>query len=575
MDYIFKNVIKYRRAFSLVFFLIFFGICIELLKPWPLKFVIDYLTSGKLGRKSLGLALPANITESVTTFLIFIASVILILAILDALVSYYTTYLQRKTGTEIITRLRSRLFSHVQRLSLQFHYKRRTGEMVKRITHDTEYLEAVFSESLASLLKGSLQILGMAIIMFWMDWQMMLVALILTPLLLWIMLIFTREIRKASRVQRHREGNLAAIAQETFSSIEIVKTYNRERFVDELFDQESVANYQAALNATNVEAKFMPVVQVVTAFGVVVVVCFGVLRVQAGVLTAGDLWVFLSYLKAFYKPLKDFSRQLRRLMRGQVRWEKIEELLNEPPCSGEPGTIRAPELRGNIEFDHVHFAYADGLPVLKGICLKIHAGEKVALVGPTGSGKSTLVSLLAKLYVPQAGRILVDDQDLRDFTADSVREQMSFVLQETLLFRTTIRENIAYGRLDASFGEIVQAAKMARIHDFILSLPDGYETIVGERGVTLSGGQRQRISIARAILRNAQIIILDEPTTGLDLITAREVWKALTILTRNKTTILISHQPQLALEMDTIYHLEKGEIVEIRNSNFSFAQQAI
>ncbi|MFQ5649825.1 MAG: ABC transporter ATP-binding protein [bacterium] len=561
-----ENLEAHRRAFGSIFFLTLGAILAELLKPWPLKFVIDYLVEGQPGRGGVGLALPAVLTDSVPAFLAFIAAAILLIAVADGVITYHSTYLQKKTGGEIITRLRSRLFSHVQRLSLQFHYSLRTGEVVKRITNDTSFLEGVFSESLSGLLKGTLLILGMAAIMFWMDWQMMLVALILAPLLFYITMIFTRKIKRAARTRRHREGNLASIAQETFSSIETVKTYSREKFTDELFEHESEANLEAALNASNVEAKFMPVVQVVTAFGVVVVICFGVIRVKAGVLTPGDLWVFLSYLRAFYKPLKDFSRQLRRLVRGQVHWEKIAELLQTEPQSDSQTSRIAPKLRGNIAFQHVHFAYDGDVPVLNDLTLEIAAGEKVAIVGPTGSGKSTLVSLLAKLYDPTAGRILIDGHDLGAFTADSIRGQLSFVLQQTLLFRTSIRENIAYGRLDATREEIVAAAKLARIHDFVCRLPQGYETIVGERGATLSGGQRQRLAIARAILRDAQIIVLDEPTTGLDPATEAEVWDQLRILTRNKTTILISHQHQLALEMDKIYCLERGEISELQPS---------
>ncbi|RMF58922.1 MAG: ABC transporter ATP-binding protein, partial [Calditrichaeota bacterium] len=536
--------------------------------------VIDYLTGGVSGRA--GLTLPETFKSSVTAFLGFVATAILLIAILDGTFAYFGTYLQRKVGGEVITGLRSRLFAHVQRLSLRFHYSWRTGEMVNRITSDTSYLETVFSESISAALKGVLQILGMAAVMLWMDWQMMLIALVLAPLLFWVTVVFTKKIKRASRAQRLRQGNLAAIAQETISSIQIVKAYSRESYSDEVFENESWANLQASLAASSVEAKFMPAVQVVTAFGVVVVVCFGVVRVHAGALSPGDLWVFLSYLKVFYRPLKILSKQLRRFVRGQVCWEKISELLHVEDGADERNLKPAPRFKGGIEFRELHFAYTPGQPVLKGLDLRINPGDKVAIVGATGSGKSTLVSLLAKLYRPTRGQILIDGQNIRDFTAASIREQMSFVLQETLLFRTSIRENIAYGRLDASFEEIVKAAKLAKIHDFIESLPDGYDTIVGERGATLSGGQRQRVAIARAILRDAQILILDEPTTGLDPLTAGEVWNELKLLTRNKTTILISHEPGLALEMDRIYRLEHGKVEEVQglahsaNSHFTY-----
>lgn len=558
-----ENLKPHRRAFALIFILTLAGIATELLKPWPLKFVIDYLTTGNANHGARGRFLPEAVTESVTYFLAFITGFILLLALSDGLIRYFDTYLQKKTGGEIISRLRFRLFAHIQRLSLSFHNSHRSGELVNRITGDTLYLETIFSESISAVVKGLLQILGMATVMMWMDWQMMLVALVLAPLLFLIAVHFTRKIKKASRTQRHREGNLASIAQETISAIEIVKAYNRERYSDEVFQTENSANLQASLAATSVEAKFMPVVQSVTAVGVVIVVCFGILRVQAGVLTPGDLWVFLSYLKAFYRPLKDLSRQLRRLMHGHVRWEKITELLQMPSWLNESRFGTAPAFRGDIEFQNVNFTYGENGPVLKNVDLKIRAGEKIALIGPTGSGKSTLLSLLAQLYEPSAGKIFIDGQDIQRFNPESIREQMSFVLQDTLLFRTTIRENIAYGRLDASFEEIVAAARQARIHDFIVTLPAGYDTIVGERGSTLSGGQRQRLAVARAILRNSRIIILDEPTTGLDAVTESALWDEFTQLTQDRTTILVSHQPQLAIKMDRVYYLENGRLIEI------------
>ncbi|RMH85640.1 MAG: ABC transporter ATP-binding protein [Calditrichaeota bacterium] len=562
-SFLVENIRPHGATLGGILMLLLGGIVTELLKPWPLKFVIDYLTAGSLDRHISTVTLPEAVTHSLPVFLLFIAGAILFIAVTDGVLRYYQTYLQKRVGSEIVARIRSRLFSHIQRLSLRFHYSRRTGEIVNRITQDTGYLETVFSESVSSLLKGILQIAGMAAIMLWMDWQMMLVALMLTPLLFWITVNFTRKIKKASRTQRRREGNLASIAQETISSIKVVKAYSREGYSEKVFENESLANLKASLAATHVEAKFMPVVQTVTAFGIVVVVCFGIYRVQAGILSPGDLWVFLSYLQAFYRPLKILSKQLHRLVQGQVRLEKIVELLQiEDSIEAHKGAVLT-RVRGDLEFREVRFGYSPAVPVLNGITLQIRAGEKIAIVGPTGSGKSTLVSLLARLYDPTAGQILIDGRDIREFNPDSLREQISFVLQETLLFRTTIKENIAYGRLDASFDEIVEAAKRAKIHEYIMSLPDGYNTVIGERGITLSGGQRQRLAIARAVLRKARIIILDEPTTGLDPATEAELWQELKTLIQGKTTILISHQHGLALDMDRVYYLNQGQLQEL------------
>lgn len=297
------------------------------------------------------------------------------------------------------------------------------------------------------------------------------------------------------------------------------------------------------------------------------VVCFGVVRVRAGVLSAGDLWIFLSYLRGLRGPIKELSKGLRRVSRTHARWERIQQLFETEAPAEDPGLAVAPRLAGHISVRDVDFSYAGQALVLREVDLEIRAGEHVALIGPTGAGKSTLVSLLAGLYAPTRGTIALDGHDLRSLRGSSVREQIAFVLQETVLFRTSIRENIAYGRLDASFDEIKAAAGAARIHDFIVGLPDGYDTVVGERGATLSGGQRQRIAIARALLRDARILILDEPTTGLDTSTERDVWEQLRALMHGRITILISHQLRLAGEMDRVLHLDRGRLVEAGKSS--------
>jgi ATP-binding cassette subfamily B protein len=355
------------------------------------------------------------------------------------------------------------------------------------------------------------------------------------------------------------------MTQETLASIALVKAFSREPFVDEIFERENAANLKASLAAAAVEAKFAPVVRVLMAVGSVIVLCFGVVRVREGVLSAGDLWVFLSYFRNLRGPLKELSNALRRLARAEVRWERVRDLFDTALPTDDRTRLPAPRFTGHVTMRDVDFEYTPGVPVLRRLSLEVAAGEGVAIIGATGAGKSTLVSLIAALYEPTRGTVAIDRHDLATLRPDSVREQIAFVLQETVLFATTVRENIAYGRLDATEDEIVAAARAARIHDFVMTLPEGYETIVGERGATLSGGQRQRIAIARAILRDARILILDEPTTGLDLQTEREVWEQLKTLMRGRTTVLISHHPHLARDMDRVYHLADGQVVEERN----------
>src|SRR5262249_4654804 len=305
-----------------------------------------------------------------------------------------------------------------------------------------------------------------------------LIAVAVGPFVYWVTASFTTVIKRTSRVQRQCEGQLAAIAQETLSAIEIVKAYSREAFSDQLFERQSAANLKATLAAAAVEAKFSPVVRALMAAGIATVVCFGVVRVRAGILSAGDLWVFLSYLRGMRGPIRDLSKNLRGLARTQVRWERVHELLQMRSPTDDDRAV-APRLAGRITFTDADFAYAAAeTPVLRGVTLDIPAGERVAIIGQTGAGKSTLVRLVAALHEPTRGQVATDGHDPRTLEPASVRQQIAFVLQDTVLFRTTLRENIAYGRLDATFDEIVTAATAARIHDFIAQLPQGYDTEV-------------------------------------------------------------------------------------------------
>jgi ABC-type multidrug transport system fused ATPase/permease subunit len=551
----------HKAQVAVILFLVVAETAADLLKPWPLKFVIDYLTQGRGAGRAAPVPLLAWAWASTAPFLGFIAASILLIAVADGVISYYDTVLRARLAGQAGTGLRCRLFAHVQRLDMQFHDTRRTGDLINRVVSDVSQIEEFLGDTLTSLVRVMVALVGMTAVLLWMDWQMTLVSLILSPAIFWATASFTRAIKQASRLQRRREGNLASIAQEAFSSIQLIKAFGREAFTDELFQRESAANLKASVDTAAAEARFLPIVQVLMAMSLATVVCFGVVRVRAGVLSAGDLWIFLSYLRALRSPIKELSKGLRRVSRTEARWERIQQLLETSAPAEDEALARAPRLEGHISMRDVDFSYAGHPPVLRNVDLEIHAGERIALIGPTGAGKSTLVSLLAGLYTPTRGTVALDGHDLRTLRPSSVREQIAFVLQETVLFRTSLRENIAYGRLDASFEEIVAAARAARIHDFIRGLPDGYDTVVGERGATLSGGQRQRVAIARAILRDARILVLDEPTTGLDPATEREVWGQLRALMYGRTTILISHHLRLAREMDRVLHLVEGRFI--------------
>ena len=552
----------YRGRFIAALLLLGGEVVTDLLKPWPIKFVIDYLTQHEGKRAIVHVPFVSKIHLSEVRFLVLISAAILLITLAEGVFSYFGITLRAKTAGQIGASLRCRLFAHVKRLHLDFHYTRRTGDLINRVVGDVGVLEDVVANDLTSQVAAGTELAAMTAVLLWMDWKMTLAALALAPLIFWVTSAFRRRIKNSSRTQRRREGNLASIAQETFSSILLIKAFSREAFVDDLFERENKENLKATLATAAAEARLLPVVQTLMAIGVITVVCFGVVRVRGGVLSTGDLWIFLSYLRGLKGPVKELSRNIRRLSRAQVRWERVSELLQIDATEADETLVIAPRVAGAISIQDVDFSYAERENVLLGVNMEVRAGERVALIGPTGSGKSTLVSLIAGLHTPTRGTVRIDGLDLRTLRPDSIRDQIAFVLQETVLFRTSLRENIAYGRLDASLEEIVAAAKAARIHDFIAGLPRGYETIVGERGATLSGGQRQRIAIARAILRKARILILDEPTTGLDPITERDVWQQLKALMAGSTTLLISHNSRLALDMDKVFNLVEGRLQE-------------
>jgi ABC-type multidrug transport system fused ATPase/permease subunit len=373
----------------------------------------------------------------------------------------------------------------------------------------------------------------------------------------------TRQIKRLSRAERRSEGALASTLHETLAAIRLVRVFNREDEARDRFREQSAESLDSGVAATMAGARFSWLVDVIRALILATILGFGVQRVLAGAMLPGELWVFFSYVRGFYRPMRTAMKQTGRITTATARAERVVELLDvKEGVADLPGARPAPRFRGEIEFRNVSFTYEAGKPVLDGIDLALPQGKVTAIVGPTGVGKTTLVSLIPRLYDPTEGAVLIDGEDIRRYTLRSVRAQMSMVLQESVLFRASIAENIAYGRHSASFDEIVAAARAANAHDFIMALPDGYETEIGERGETLSGGQRQRIAIARAMIRDAPILILDEPLVGLDGASAAAVLEALERLAAGRTAILISHQLSTVLRADHVVVLEDGRIAK-------------
>ena len=542
----------------------------ELAKPWPMKFVIDYLTSIEGGDPTTRVGIPGDAGSSVTSFILFASALIIGFAVFDALVTYFGVVARSRLGTTIGLNIRRQVFGHLQRLGLDFHYGQRSGELTTRVVNDTSHIEDFAAQSLPTLVRVVVTFASMVGIMFWLDWRLaLLTACVIPPVMYTVIVRFVTAIRTRSKVQRKSEGSLAAVTQETLQSIQVVKAFSREDFTDELFDRENQDTRDARMATIMVEGKFTPTIKTLVQVGVVMLLAFGILRVRAGALSTGDLWIFVAYFRGVKGPLKDMSSGLRQLARTEVRWDQIRGILDTDSTSDDPSRKPAPKLQGQITLDRVSFSYDSNddyptSPVLRVVDLDVEAGSHIAIVGATGAGKSTLVSLIAGLYEPSYGKVLIDGQSLAKLKPETVRSQMAFVLQESLLFATTLGNNIGYGRLDATPYEIVEAAKQARIHDFIMTLPDGYDTVIGERGTTLSGGQRQRIAIARALLRDAPILILDEPVTGLDQDTHDEVWSEMRELMVGRTTILITHDPELAADMDETYVLSNGLLEKAR-----------
>jgi len=534
----------------------------DLLEPWPLKIVFDYVFGSKRMPEWLA-GVVGFLGDDKFSILNFAVLAVLVIAIFGALSSYFEKYLTSTVGQWVMHDLRRVLYSHIQRLSLSYHDQKRTGDLISRVTSDIDAVQNLISNVLLGILVNVLTLVGMVLVMFYLNVEFTLIALLVAPGLFLVVYHFTRRIKSASRAMRRKEGEVVSVLEEVLSSIRVVKAFAREDYEQKRFEQESRESVEAALAARNVKAKLPPIVEIIVACGTCLVLWWGARLVLSGGLTSGELLVFLLYLGKMYKPMRELSKMTDTISKASVGWERIREVLeNETQVRDRPGARRAPRFKGKIEFDHVAFAYNENQPLLKGLNLKIEPGQLAALVGPTGAGKTTIVSLLPRFYDLTAGQIKIDGRDIREFKQRSLREQISFVLQESLLFRASVAHNIAYGKPEATHEEIVHAAKLANADEFIDQMPDGYDTMIGERGVTLSGGQRQRITIARAIIRNSPILILDEPSAGLDAASEKLVFDALANLMTGRTSIVIAHRLATVLRADVIFVIDNGEVIE-------------
>ena len=535
----------------------------NLLEPWPLKLVLDDVLRSHQSHSSLMRHIDAVFGADKIAVLKVACLAVLAIALLDGICTFVEKYLTTSVSQWVAYDLRRTIYSHVQRLSLSYHDQKRTGDLISRITDDIDAIQSFIQSSLLTSLVNVLTLLGMVGVMFYLNWRFTLIALSVAPVLALLVYSYTRRIKQAARAVRKKEGEITSLVEEVLSSMRVVKAFAREDYEVRRLEDEGLENVELALRARSLKAKLAPFVGVVVAVGTALVLWFGARMVLAGALSVGSLVVFILYLGKMYKPMQELSKMTDTYSKAAVGYERIQEVLqtrNEIKDSRR--ALRARRFRGEIEFENVSFAYSEGTPILQDVSFSIRPNQVAALVGPTGAGKSTIISLVPRFYDPTSGVVKVDGVDVRRYQQKSLRRQISFVLQETLLFRSPVWANIAYGKPEASREEIMRAAETANAREFIEKLPQGYDTVLGERGMTLSGGQRQRLAIARAVIRNAPILILDEPSTGLDSESEQLVLQALERLMEGKTSIVISHHLSTIQRADVIFVLQDGRIVE-------------
>jgi subfamily B ATP-binding cassette protein MsbA len=531
-----------------------------LAEPWPLKVIFDYV----LGTKRMPDWLAVHVGEANKLGALDVAALaVVVIALIGAVASYFDDFLATTVAKRVGFDLRHLLYHHVQRLSLSFYDKRQTGDMIVRLTSDIDSVESFVASAMLGILFDALTIVGMIGVMFYLNARFALIGLSVAPFLFAMIYGFTRRIKRASRDVKKKQSELASVAQESISSARIVKAFAGEKIEEKRLDKESQAIVDLSLRARSLKARLGPQVDVLVAIGTCVVLWFGVRLVLDNRLTAGALLVFVLYLDKMYKPMKDLSKMSDTLSMAAVSFERVGELMSiDSEVRERPDAKRAPRFKGRIEFSHVAFGYQpDGL-VLEDIDFVVEAGQRVALVGHTGAGKSTLIGLIPRLYDALRGEITIDRGDIRLFTLESLRNQISFVLQDALLFHASVAQNIAYGKPGATQGEIIRAATMANADEFIRRMPEGYDSVLGERGQTLSTGQRQRVAIARAIIRDAPILLLDEPSAALDAESEAAVFDGMSRLMKGRTSITIAHSRATVERADMIFVLDGGVIAE-------------
>jgi ABC-type multidrug transport system fused ATPase/permease subunit len=554
----------YHRTLIIIFLFMVVETAMSLATPWPLKIILDSVVGGhRLAPWMYRLIGPMLEGGSKVHIAVLAATAFVLIAVLNAIASYVDNYYTESVGQWVAHDLRMRTYHHLQRLSLGYYSTHETGAILSTLTTDIQTIQGFASSSTLSILVDMLTIICMLGLMFWLNWDFTLIAIAVTPFLLLFVSRFKKAVKAATHEVRKEQSQIVAVAQQGLESMQVVKAFGQEKAEEKLLYNVSEATVGAALKARSIKALLSPVVNVTVAICTAIVLWRGAILILAGTMTVGELTVYLAYLARFFKPVKDLATTTNAVAQVTVGVERVRTILDaDLIIPDDPNGLEPETLNGEIEFDHIAFGYDPAHPVLTDLSLKIKPGQFVGIVGPTGSGKSTFVSLIPRFYDVQAGKVHIDGHDVRTYKLKHLRNQIGYVLQDTILFRGTIFENIAFGRPGATKEEVIAAAKLANAHGFISAMPLGYDTPVGERGLTLSGGQRQRIGIARVMIRNSPILLLDEPTAALDSESEKLVIDALEKLMKGKTVIAIAHRLSTIRDADQIVVIQGGGVAE-------------
>ena len=567
---IYRRVIRYYRPFlpQTIFGLLlsFVGIGLNLLKPWPFKFIVDSLIP--IGGK-IGLHEPTQLTQfsflqgTVPFLLLIVCLSLVVLQLLSGAVNWITNYLLVKVGLEALLKLRTDLYSYLQSLSLKYHDVRRSSDSSFRVAYDSQSIQTIYNKGFTGIFGSVVTLIGTFIVMIRLDWQLTLLSLAIVPFIIAAIYFFADRIRHQSTTIQEQESAVLMQVQEGLSSIRMVHAFGQEEFEVHQFRQRAQQSLQANLRLTLTNINSALVISTLMVIGTAAMYYLGALHVLNGTLTLGTLLVFTAYLLMLYQPIESLTYTTWAMEGATAGARRCFEVLDrEDDVVDSPGAVAIDSAKGAIGFSHVSFGYAADRPVLHDVDLSVEPNQMIAIVGGTGAGKSTLLSLVPRFYDPSSGFVTVDGRDVREIQKKSLRVQIGIVLQDTLLFSTTVRENIAYGRPDASEKEIIDAAKRAQADEFIRQMPSGYASTVGERGQQLSVGQRQRIGIARAFLKNAPILLLDEPTSALDPATEAAIMETIKELMRGRTTLIATHRLATIHDVDRIVVIDRGRIAE-------------